>query len=119
MTPRTGTLTGRAAGETHTGQNFEEPRLELLAKRNGEQCENACHPRVVSTQTITERGTERERALTDRENEAPPSHVEREPARSRDHSNSNNEPDDRETPEDQTKHDADHVEGVARSSHMR
>ena len=56
---------------------------------------------------------EREVVLTNRENKAPPSHVEREPARCGNHNDSNDEPNDSKAPQDETGEDSNGVEYIA------
>ena len=58
-------------------------------------------------------------ALTDRKDEAPPSHIEREPAGNGHHHDSHDEPDDCETPQDEAHQHSDGVENVAGISYVR
>ena len=61
---------------------------------------------------------EKELVLTNRKDKAPPPHIKWEAARCGYHSDSNNEPDDSEAPQNETDEESNYIEHVARKSHI-
>ena len=103
-------------GWTHTRSDLEKSRLKLFSNRDRQEREYTC-PKHDQTGHVLQ--GEREKALTNRKDKAPPPHIEWKTARDGYHNDSYNELNNGEAPQNKADEKTNNIEHVACVIFMR